>query len=111
MKWEIIIYLFLFISFCDNNQRYLKRQLDSSSSTESGKCSNIKIDLSTIENYKSLDSYILTIKGGNKKQQNFIQNLLLTQELKGLKEFLLTFLLYLILIGFGVAFLICKLKI
>lgn len=109
MKWGIIICVFLFIPFCDNNRRYLKRQLDSSSSTDSEECSNIKIDLSTIEKYNTLDSYILTIKGGNEKQQNFIQNLLLTQELKGIKDFLLTFLPYLILIGFGIAFLICKL--
>lgn len=109
MKWRIIICIFFLIPFCYNSSRFLKRQLDSSSSTELGKCSNIKIDLSTLDKYTSLNSYILTIKGGNKKQQDFIQNLLLTQKLKGLKEFLLSFLIYLILIGFGVAFVICKL--
>lgn len=104
MKWIIIICIFFLIPFCYNSSRFLKRKLDSS-----GKCSNIKIDLSTLDKYTSLNSYILTIKGGNKKQQDFIQNLLLTQKLKGLKEFLLSFLIYLILIGFGVAFVICKL--
>ena len=58
-------------------------------------------------NHTSLSSYVTSLKIKKSKQQEFILDLLTTQSIKKLKDFLMELLIYLIMIGLSFAFLLC----
>ena len=70
-------------------------------------CNKATYNLTSMYNHTSLSSYVTSLKIKKSKQQEFILDLLTTQSIKKLKDFLMDLLIYLIMIGISFAFLLC----